>query len=266
MIHSTAIISSDAEIHPSASVGPYSLIHGSAIIEANVQIGSHVVIEGRVHIGEGTQIHAHAALGGTPQDHAFDGHDSSGIVVGKESVIREFVTIHRATQPDSSTFVGDRAFLMVGAHVAHDCVLEAGVTLTNYTCLAGYSHVGEAAVISSHCGIHQHTRIGSLAMIGALSKITQDIPPFVMVADNPARIVGLNLIGLRRAGRSAEDVRWLKDAFHKLFVTNVESWEHRIQAIRELGSSNPDVATLVDFLNADSKRGILQKWVPDRRI
>lgn len=259
MIHPTAVVSPGAKLHPSTQVGPFAVVGPRVETHSNVEIGSHSVLEGRVVLETGVRLSSHVCLGTYPQDFAYDGHEDSGVRIGAGSQIREFVTIHRASTAGQDTVVGEGCLLMVGCHVAHDCRVSDGVILTNYACLAGYSQVGARAVISSHCGIHQHCRVGDMAMIGALSKITQDVPPFAMVADNPARLVGLNKVGLRRAGHTAADLRSLQDGFNAFFLAAEATWTDRLARLASHRDSSPLVASLYDWLAQETPRGVLIK-------
>lgn len=251
-IHATAIVDAHAIIDASVDVGPYVIIDGPVRVAAGTRIGPHAHLLGDTQIGPGCQIHTGAVIGDLPQDRSFAGGISS-VRIGAENIIREYVTIHRGTKDGTETVVGDRCMIMAHAHVGHNCVLENDVVLVNGSLLGGYVSVGSRAVISGNVGVHQFVRVGELAMIGGLSKITQDIPPFLMF-DGHGECVGINLVGMRRAGLSAAERAEIKLAYRRLY---------RIAGSLDLALAELNVALitpagrrLFDFLAVKSKRGI----------
>lgn len=253
MIHKTAIIDAGARLGSDVTIGPYSCV------ETDVEIGDGCVIGPRVNImrhtvlGPGCEVHAGAVLGGTPQDMDFE-ECESGAKFGKNCVIREGVTVHRGTKPGTLTEVGDGCWLMAYSHLAHNVRLEPGVIVVNGTLLAGYVQVGSRAFISGNCGVHQFVRIGRLAMLGGHSVATQDVPPFCMTRTvSLNRLAGLNVVGMRRAGLTAEERREIKKAFDILFRSGLNT----SQAVAEVRSAltSPRAAELCDFVAA-SQRGI----------
>jgi UDP-N-acetylglucosamine acyltransferase len=197
-IHPTAVIHPKAELHETVQVGPYAVIGEHVRIAAHTVVGAHVVIDGWTEIGEGNHIFPGAVVGTEPQDLKYSGAPSQ-VVIGRGNRIREFVTINRATNEGEATLIGDHNLLMAYTHVAHNCVIENQVVITNAVSLAGHIHIESQARIGGMVGIHQFTRIGRLAMVGAMSRVDRDVPPYMLVEGHPARIRGLNLVGLRRA-------------------------------------------------------------------
>ncbi|MCJ7453045.1 MAG: acyl-ACP--UDP-N-acetylglucosamine O-acyltransferase, partial [Steroidobacteraceae bacterium] len=193
-------------------------MHPTAIVEDGAQLGSgcvvhaYAIITRRVVLGDGVVVHPHAVVGGDPQDLGFDTKTATGVRIGARTVIREHVTIHRATKPDGWTEVGADCFLMIGCHIAHDCRLADRVIVANNVLFAGHIQVGEGAFIGGGTVIHQFSRIGEGAMVGGASRISQDVPPFTMVTERD-EIVGLNVVGLRRRGLPRTTVEELKRAF-----------------------------------------------------
>lgn len=253
-IHPTALIDPTAEIASDAVIGPYAVIGPQTTIGSGVQIGPHVVIVSHTRIGEGTRVHPHAVIGDTPQDVAFAGHPS-WVEIGRDVVIREGVTIHRGTKPDSVTRVGDGCFLMANSHLAHNVVLGRRVILANGALLAGYVEVGDGAFISGNSVVHQFCRIGRLAMMSGGSGITQDLAPFCTtftLARN--RLAGLNIIGMRRAGFTPEQRLAVKRAFRLLFREGLATAEAvaRIRAELPPGPAQE----MADFAE-NSKRGLV---------
>jgi UDP-N-acetylglucosamine acyltransferase len=198
-------------------------IHPTAIVEDGAQLGegcvvhAYAMIKRHVVLAEGVVVHPHAVLGGDPQDLSFDAARSTGVRIGARTVIREHVTIHRATKPEGWTEVGSNCFLMVGCHVAHDCRLADRVIVANNVLFAGHIQVGEGAFIGGGVAIHQFSRIGEGAMVGGSSRISQDVPPFTMVTERDD-VIGLNVVGLRRRGLPRATVDEIKRAFRTLNV------------------------------------------------
>lgn len=219
-IHPTAVIHPDAELHPTVQVGPYTVIGERVKVGPETVIGAHVVLEGATEIGARNQIFPGAAIGLEPQDLKYDG-SLSEVKIGDGNRIREYVTINRATRAGEATHIGNSNLLMAYVHVAHNCVIEDCVVIANAVALAGHVHIESRAVIGGVLGIHQFVHIGRLAMVGGMSRIDRDVPPYMLVEGNPARVRSLNLVGLRRAGitQASSDRVFptLKKAFRLLY-------------------------------------------------
>jgi UDP-N-acetylglucosamine acyltransferase len=198
-------------VHPTAIVEDGAQLGAGCVVHAYAMITRHVVL------GDGVVVHPHAVVGGDPQDLGFDARTATGVRIGARTVIREHVTIHRATKLDGCTEVGAGCFLMVGCHIAHDCRLADRVIVANNVLFAGHIQVGEGAFIGGGVTIHQFSRIGEGAMVGGASRISQDVPPFTMVTERD-EIVGLNVVGLRRRGLPRTTVEELKRAFRSVNV------------------------------------------------
>ena len=198
-------------------------IHPTAIIEDGAQLGegcvihAYAIVTRHVVLGEGVVVHPHAVVGGDPQDLSFDTTTATGVRIGARTMIREHVTIHRATKLDGWTEIGADCFLMIGSHVAHDCRLADRVIVANNVLFAGHVQVGEGAFFGGGAAMHQFSRIGEGAMVGGASRISQDVPPFTMVTERD-EIVGLNVVGLRRRGLPRATVDELKRAFRTVNV------------------------------------------------
>jgi UDP-N-acetylglucosamine acyltransferase len=230
-IHPTAVIHPKAELHETVQVGPYAVIGEHVRIGANTVVGAHVVIEGWTEIGEDNQIFPGAVLGAEPQDLKYNGAPSQ-LVIGRGNRIREFVTINRATNEGEATIIGDYNLLMAYVHVAHNCVIENQVVITNAVSLAGHIHIESQARIGGMVGIHQFTRVGRLAMVGAMSRVDRDVPPYLLVEGHPARIRGLNLVGLRRAKGMEGSLPALRQAYRLLYRSGLPL-EKALQTLRE---------------------------------
>jgi len=252
-IHPTAIVNPKAELGANVKIGPYCVIDADVKIGDNTCVGPHVTILPFTTIGPGCTICANAVLGDLPQDLAFKADTISYVRVGANCTIREGVTIHRGTKPETETVVGDECFLMVNSHVAHNCRLSNNVILINGALLAGYVEVAERAIISGNAVVHQFCRIGKLAMLSGGSALSKDLPPFCTVRNSRNRIAGMNVVGLRRAGFGAPDRLSIKRAFHTLYQSglNVSQATAKIRAASPAGA----VLEFCEFIE-QSKRGI----------
>ena len=250
-IHKTAIVSTEAEIDPTVRIGPGSIIEGGVNIGSNVNIMSNVYVCKGTTIGEGTTIHMGAVIGNEPQDLVYEG-DETFTHIGRDNVIREYVTIHRGTKKGSATVIGDNNFLMVQAHIGHNCFIGNNVIIANGALLAGYVQVDEGAFISGNVVFHQFCRIGMYAMIGGFTGVNKDVPPFMLVR-GPSVIRGVNLVGLRRAGIKREVIKEIKEAYRLLFISG-KSREEALSKIKETLKSE-EIKSLVKFIEG-SKRGI----------
>ena len=254
-IHPTAIVEPGAELATGVVVGPYSLIGSSVTIGPGSEIGAHVVLEGRVSLGARCRIGHGALIGGVPQDFKFREGLPVGVDVGDDTVIREYVTVHRATHEGRDTRIGSRCLVMVSSHVAHDCVVGDEVIIINYAGLSGHVTVEDRATIGGLTGIHPFTRIGTYAYVGGCAKVTQDVPPFVMADSVPATARAVNVMGMRRGGVDGEGRRQVRAAFRILYRSGLAPATAAARIRAELGG-HPLVARLVDFIE-DSKRGIV---------
>ena len=224
LIHPTAVIHPGAELDASVEVGPYTVIGAHVKVGARTKIGPHVVIEGWTEIGAENQIFPGAVIGLEPQDLKYDG-SLSLVRIGDRNLIREYVTINRGTVASEITHIGDSNLLMAYVHVAHNCWIENEVIIANSVALSGHVHIESQARISGLLGIHQFVHIGQLAMVGGMSRIVQDVPPYMLVEGNPARVRALNQVGLQRAGISdmaqGDVLRALKKAFRLLYRSDL---------------------------------------------
>ncbi len=253
-IHPTAVIDPTANIGADVTIGPYSVIGPEVNIGEGSQLGPHVVIEGYTTMGKNCQISAGAVIGGLPQDHNFGG-EKSYVTLGDNVVIRECVTINRATGEGQHTRVGSGSMIMAYTHLAHNCQLGKEVILANNVQMAGYVEVGDYAFISGTCVFHQFVRIGRLSIISGFSGSRQDVPPFAMCDGRPqATIVGINSIGLKRRGFDREARSRLKKAFYYLWFSRLNT-QQAIEAIRRDIEPDPNIDELIEF-TLSSKRGI----------
>lgn len=254
MIHQTAIVHPGAKLHESVEVGPYSIIGEKVCLGANVKVYSHVCIDGNTVIGEGTQIFPFSVIGFIPPDLKYQGEDAR-LVVGKNNVFREHVTIHIGTAADRmETTIGDNVLLMANAHVAHDCVLEDGVIMANCAALGGHVHVEKGAIIGGLAAIQQRVRIGAYAIIGGMSGIDGDIIPYGSASGERANLTGINIIGLKRKGIENELVLGLSKAYKEIFEVDSNVMEERIEKAKAHYANNPYVMEVVDFIQNKGKK------------
>lgn len=253
-IHPTALAERGAELADGVSVGPYAIVGPEVRVGPGTSIGSHTILEGRTEIGAECRIGSHVIIGAPPQDVKYHGEPTC-VVIGDRTLVREFATIHRASTGGSGvTRIGAENFLMAYVHVAHDCQLAEQVVMVNQASLAGHVEIGRCAMIGGMTGVHQFVRIGEYAFVGACSGVLQDIPPYVKAQGNRAKPFGLNLVGLRRHGFSAEAIRAMKHAYHILYTSDLNTSQALAQLEQELGGI-PEVQPFVDFVKR-SQRGI----------
>jgi UDP-N-acetylglucosamine acyltransferase len=254
-LHPTAIVDARAHLDTGVRIGPYSVIGPAARIGRDTEIGAHVVLEGRVTLGARCRIGHGAIIGGVPQDLKYREGLPVGVAVGDDTVIREYVTVHRATHEGHDTTIGQRCLVMVSSHVAHDCLIGDEVIIINCAGLTGHVKVEDRATIGGLSGIHPFTRIGTYAYVGGCAKVTQDVPPFVMADGVPATARAVNVIGMRRGGIDREERRHVRSAFSLLYRSGLAPAAAIARVKAELGG-HPMVARLVDFVEG-SKRGII---------
>ncbi|WP_446831579.1 acyl-ACP--UDP-N-acetylglucosamine O-acyltransferase [Candidatus Foliamicus sp.] len=256
-IHATAIVSQRAELAASVEVEPYAVIGAGVKIGEDCRIGAHVVLEGPTSMGARNVIHPHAAIGRAPQDRKFREGEASRLEIGNDNTIREFVTINRGTEQGGGvTRVGNDCWLMASVHIAHDCILGDDVVMANFASVAGHVHVGNHVTLAGFSGAHQFCRLGAYSFIGIYSGVTRDVPPYVLVAGQPPKPRGVNVIGLRRHGFSAEQRANVERAYRTLYRKEL-SRADATQAIAKAAEEQPELALLAEFL-AEPGRGLLR--------
>jgi UDP-N-acetylglucosamine acyltransferase len=254
MIHSTAIVSSKAEIDENVEIGAYTVIGDNVTIGSGTVVGPHVVIDPFVSIGRNCRIFQYAALGAIPQDLKFGG-ETSYVKIGSGCIIREFVTIHRGTKLGAGvTEVGEECLLMNYVHIAHDCKIGRRVVMANNATLAGHITIGSHTTIGGLSAIHQFVKVGDYAFIGGMTGIPKDIPPYVIASGERARLHGLNLVGLKRFGFSQKTIGELKKAYRIIFRVGL-TLTQAVERVRAEVDQLPEVVKFIDFIKA-SERGI----------
>jgi UDP-N-acetylglucosamine acyltransferase len=255
-IHPTAVIHPRAELDSGVAVGPFAVIGEGVTVGAGTVIGAHVVLEGPTAIGRDNRIGPFACLGGAPQHVSYRG-EPTRLRVGDRNLIREYVTLHRGTVSGrGETVVGNDNFIMIGCHVAHDCVLGNHVLMANQALLAGHVILEDHAVLGGLSGVHQYCRVGRGAMLAAISGAPMDVPPWSLVAGDRARFIGLNRVGIKRVGLSPETAHALRRAYRTIFRSHLKLEEALVEAQEEFGA-DPEVAHLLEFIRT-SQRGVIR--------
>lgn len=250
-IHSSAIVAEDVHMGEDNEIGAYAIIEAGVRLGDGNRIGAHAVLKRGTRLGNANRVSEYAVLGGDPQDLKFDPRTESRVEIGDHNVLREMITINRASADNSATRLGDHNFLMCTAHIGHDCRLGSHNVLAPSSALAGHVTLEDRVFVSGGVMIHQFTQMGTLAMLGGNSKITQDCLPYVITDGNPARARGLNLVGLRRAGVGRDELRALKSAYRALCRSGGSLEEAKMQLAR---LESPCVRHLLAFVE-NSRRG-----------
>jgi UDP-N-acetylglucosamine acyltransferase len=255
MIHPTAIIDSKAEISEGVEIGPYSVIEKNVSIGEGTKIGPHVVIREGTYIGKQCQISQFASIGEAPQFVGYKG-EKTFLQIGDHNIIREFVTLHRGTiKGGGKTVIGNENFLMAYSHVAHDCQIGNQVVMANGATLAGHILIEDFAIIGGLSAIHQFCRVGTYAIVGGLTGVLLDIPPYTKAQGDIAKLFGLNTIGLKRANFSEETLRALKKAYRIIFRSSLTLEKAMKRVVEDEISQTPEVQHFLQFIQC-SKRGI----------
>ncbi len=254
MIHKTAIISETSKIADSVEIGAYSIIGPEVKIESNTKIHSHVSIVGNTSIGLGNEIFPFSSMGTPPQDLKYKGEKNS-LVIGNNNKFREYVNINPGTEKGGGiTKIGNDNLFMVYCHVAHDCNISNNIVLANNVQVGGHVHIEDNAIVGGSCAIHQFSRIGESAMIGGMTGVLSDVIPFGLSLGNRNNLVGLNLIGLRRAKISNENIKIMQLAYDEIFKS--ENFRSNIDNLSSKIKNNEFVIKMINFINSDKKRPI----------
>jgi UDP-N-acetylglucosamine acyltransferase len=259
-IHPTAIVDPRAELAATVSVGAYTLVGPHVRIDEGTTVGPHCVIEGRTAIGRDNRIFQFCSLGAVPQDKKYAGEPTE-LVIGDRNTIREFCTLNTGTAQDSGvTRLGDDNWIMAYVHIAHDCQLGSQIIIANATQLGGHVHLGDWVFLGGLSGVHQFVRVGAHAMTGFQTRLSQDLPPFVTAAGNPAEAQGINAEGLKRRGFSAERIALVKQMHRTLYRKGLTlaAGVAEIGAMRgSLPDGDADIEAMLGFLG-DASRGIVR--------
>jgi len=261
-IHTTAIVGPKAEIGDNVAIGPYCVVGDGVVLEDGVELVSHVVVDGLTRVGANTRIFPFSSIGHQPQDLKYHG-EPSRLDIGCNNVIREHVTMNPGTEGGGMlTKIGNNCLFMVGAHIAHDCMIEDHCILVNNATLGGHVKVDEWAIIGGLSAVHQFVRIGRHAMIGGMSGVEQDVIPYGSVMGNRARLAGLNIVGLKRRSFSREGIHDMRKAYRMIFAVEGNMSE-RLDDVVEDFADNDAVMEIVNFIRDGSDRSICQPAMED---
>ena len=254
MIHKTAIVDKKAKISEKAIIGPYSIVGPHVEIDEGTEIQSHVNITGNTIIGSNTKIFPFASIGTNPQDLKYKG-EKTKLDIGSNNIIREHVTINTGTDGGGGiTKIGSNNLIMIGAHIAHDCIIGNNVVIANSAAIAGHAQISDDVIIGGNCGVQQFTRIGRMAMIGGMSGVSRDVIPYGLSFGNRNYLEGINLVGLRRKKVSNKEILALSQAYKEIFKT--KSLHENLTKLSESLKINNYVREVIDFINHDKKRPI----------
>jgi len=254
MIHKTSIIDSKAKISKSAKIGPYTIIGPNVTIEEKVEIHSHFNIEGYTNVGTGTKIFPFASIGTQPQDLKYKG-EKNNLVIGKNNIVREYVTINPGTEGGGGTTkIGDNCLFMISSHIAHDCTIGNDVVIANNVPLGGHVVIEDGVIIGGNSAVQQFTRIGRLAMIGGMTGVLKDVIPFGLSFGNRNYLRGINIIGLKRKKYDNKKIMELDAAFNKIFSS--KNLHENLSKINGEYKENDLVAEVISFISKDKKRPI----------
>jgi UDP-N-acetylglucosamine acyltransferase len=254
VIHKTAIVNSKAKISSNVKIGPYTIIDSNVEIAEGTEIQSHVNITGHTLIGKNNKIYPFASIGSDPQDMKYNGEETK-LIIGNNNTIREYATINPGTfQGGGLTKVGNNNLIMIGAHIAHDCIIGNNIIIANSTAIAGHAQISDYVVIGGNSGVQQFTRIGKMAMIGGMTGVSRDVIPYGLSTGNRNLLNGINIVGLRRSKVSNKEIIGLTDAYKEIFKT--ENLTKNLNKLNGNFKENFLVKEVVEFINKDKKRPI----------
>lgn len=244
-IHSTAIVSSEADLAEDVEVGPFSIVHANVRIGAGTVIAAHSIIHSYVDMGEHNKVADHVVLGGEPQDISYHGEET-WLKIGDHNIFREYCSVHRANNEEEITRVGNRCYLMCNTHVGHNCLLGDEIILTAYAALSGHVEVGNKAVIGGNVGVHQFCRIGAYSMISGFAAVAKDVLPYCLLGRDPVVHYKLNTVGLRRAGITGDRYKALEKRIRQIRAGDRKNYP----------ATTEELEVLEKWLATPSKRGI----------
>lgn len=258
MISPLAQISDKAQLGVNVEIGPFTVIHDDVIIGDNTKIHSNVVLYPGTRLGKNCEVYPGAVISAIPQDLKFEGEQTT-VEIGDHSIIRECVTIHRATKDKWVTRVGSRCLIMAYVHVAHDCQIGNGVILASYVGLSGHCIIDDYAILEGSVGTQQFMRVGKHAFLAGATLVRKDVPPYVKAAREPITFAGVNSIGLRRKGFSDEQVREIEDVYRTIFVLNANV-SKGVQAVKEQMPDSAFAKEIIEFIESSDK-GIIRGMI-----
>jgi UDP-N-acetylglucosamine acyltransferase len=254
-IHPTAVVDPKAKISEGVLIEPYCIIGPDVTLKKDVHLHSHVVVTGQTTIGENTEVFPFVTIGEKSQSILQENMKTAGVIIGKNNVFREFVTINGSPDKNYQTQIGNGCHFLLGCHIAHDCVVGNNVVMSNNATLGGHVIVEDHVTFGGFSGIHQFCKVGAYAMIGAMAKVVQDVIPYSIVDGQPATLRGLNVIGLNRNNFSKEKIHELRDALQIIFESKEGVFEKRVKAVQKEFKDHKEIQKLADFI-LTSERGV----------
>ena len=253
-IHQTAIISSKSIIGKNVFIGPYCIIDDDVIIGDNTRVDAHTIIRSYTTIGQNCHIFSNCVIGEIPQDKKFEG-EKSKLIIGDNTVVREFCTLNRGTKDSGLTKIGSDCLLMAYVHVGHDCLVSDNIILANGVQLGGHVEIQKYAIVGGLTPVHQFCKIGEHSLVGGGLRVVQDIPPFIIANGQPLKFSGINALGLRRRKFSVTQRTNIKKAYKILYNSNMNT-SQALEKIKKDFSSQNEISTIISFIN-DSSRGLI---------
>jgi len=253
-IHQTAIISSKSIIGKNVFIGPYCIIDDDVIIGDNTRIDAHTIIRSYTTVGQNCHIFSNCVIGEIPQDKKFEG-EKSKLVIGDNTVVREFCTLNRGTKDSGLTKIGSDCLLMAYVHIGHDCLVSDNIILANGVQLGGHVEIQKYAIVGGLTPVHQFCKIGEHSLVGGGLRVVQDIPPFIIANGQPLKFSGINALGLRRRKFSVTQRTNIKKAYKILYNSNMNT-SQALEKIKKDFSSQNEISTIISFIN-DSSRGLI---------
>ena len=254
-IHPAAIVDPRAEIGPGTIIGPYCVVEADVVLGPNCWLQHHVTLVGPLKTGARNKFYAYSSIGQQTQDLKYQG-EPTYLEIGDENVFREFVTVNRSTTSSGKTQIGHRGNFLAYSHIGHDCTVGDAVVFSNNGTLAGHVQVGDHAIMGGLTAVHQFCRLGRYAITGGCSKIVQDVPPFMIADGNPAKVRGINVVGLERSGFSAETIKAIKEAFRLIYRSKFNT-RQALEAIQQELPATAEIAQIIKFIQT-SERGIIR--------
>ena len=254
MIHKSSIIHNNAKISADVEIGPFCSIGENVKIGEKCKLHSHINIQGDVTIGSNTEIFPFASIGSVPQDLKYKGEDTK-VVIGSSCKIREYVTINKGTKGGGGiTMIGNNCLMMIGTHIAHDCLIGNNVIFANHSTLAGHVILKDNVVVGALSAIHQFSKIGEGAMIGGMSGVTADVVPYSTVVGNRAKLSGLNILGLKRRNIEKKEISELRKVYKYIFHNNIDTLRERVIDMKQKEFKEQTIQIFLEFLSEDSDR------------
>ena len=254
-IHPTAIVDPQAEIGTGTIVGPYCIVQAGVVLGADCWLQHHVTLAGPTRVGMRNKFYAYCSIGQQTQDLKYQG-EPTFLEIGDENTFREFVTVNRSTTAEGKTRIGHRGNFLAYSHIGHDCDVGDAVIFSNNGTLAGHVQVGDHAIMGGLTAVHQFCRLGRYAITGGCSKIVQDVPPFMIADGNPAKVRGINVVGLERNGFAPETIKTIKEAFRLIYRSKYNT-RQAVEAIQQELAASAEITQIVEFIMT-TERGIIR--------